>query len=329
MAMVPCVLPQGYAEEATLSVERGRSPNPKFDGTNAACSLEPTECSPMWCAVAQRLQDQEMARASDIQQLTAHVDQAIASLSMQVAQALHAIDESAAAQGAAQAADASKATEQVCALRKRMKLLESEQQDHQRRVMALEKSLGELEAAQNSAHAETRSQQNKAIQELQASLTARLADVEGDCQRLDGAVADVASLGLLAAQVARQGVSWPLVKPNGARNASERATLRQPTSPSADAVALHCTSPRTRSSRLGTPRTSSPRSGWTTHGGVATQTSATHGASTPKALSCSTPRHSSPGLTVAHGDAAMRQSPAQALSRGRRLSGTIHVADSR
>ena len=109
--MVPCVLPPGCAEEARLCVERGRSPNPKFDGTNAACSLEPTECSPMWCAVAQRLQDQEMARASDIQQLTAHVDQAIASLSMQVAQALHAIDEAAATlcKGAAQAADASKA----------------------------------------------------------------------------------------------------------------------------------------------------------------------------------------------------------------------------
>jgi len=329
--MVPCVLPQDCAEEARDCVARGRSPNPKFDGTNAACSLEPTECSPMWRAVAQRLQDQEMARASDIQQLTAHVDQAIASLSMQVAQALHAIDEAAAAlcKGTAQAADASKATEQVCALRERMKLMESEQQDHQRRVMALEKSLGELEAAQNSAHAETRSQQNKAIQELQASLTARLADVEGDCQRLDGAIADVASLGLLAAQVARQGVSWPIVKPNGGRNASERATLRQSTSPSADAVALHCTSPRTGSSRIGSPRTSSPRSGWTTHGGVATRMSATHGSSTPKALSCSTPRHSSPGLTVAHSDAATRPSPAQAPSRGRRLGGTIHVADSR
>lgn len=275
-----------------------------------------------------------MARASDIQQLTAHVDQAIASLSMQVAQALHAMDEAAAAlcKGAAQAADASKVTEQISTLSERMKRLESEQQEHQRRVTAVETSLGELKAAQDSAHAEIHSQQSKTVQELQASLTARLTDIEGDCQRLDGAVADVASLGLLAAQVARQGVSWPLVKSNGGRNASERTTLRQSTSPSADAVALQCTSPRTGSSRPGSPRTSSPRSGWTTHGGVCmstTQMSATQAASTPKALSCSTPRHCSPGLTVAPSDATMRPSQAQALSRGRRLGGTIHVADSR
>lgn len=333
----PCVLVQGCVEEAPHSVERGRSPNPKLDGTNAACVMEPTEVSPMWCAVAQRFQDEEVARASDIQQLTAHVDQVVASLSMQVAQALQAMDEAATAlcHGAAQASEASKATEQINALRERMKRLESEQEDHQRHVMAVEKSVGELKAAQDSVHAEIGSQQNKAIQELQASLTTRLAEVEGDCQRLDGAVADVASLGLLAAQVARQGVSWPLAKPNGGiltphcRHASEQTTLRQSksTSPSADAVAIQCTSPRTGGSRPVSPRASSPRSGQPIHGGVCIST--TQLGNTPKAVSCNTPRHSSPGLTVAPSDATARPSPTQALSRGRRLGGTIQGADSR
>jgi len=199
------------------AARRGRSPGPRDacpgSVTNSVsfiggmtCNITATldsSCSatvpnapgpPAWTAVARRVQAEEVAREAAIRGLTLHIDQAVATLSLRVEEALRSMQDAAIAlsEGTNRAAEASRAVGELEQFRESLARLEVACEQRDERVQAVEQRLDDLRAD----HADGDSRYK--------ALCVRIHDVEEEHRKLDGAIADIAKLGLLAAQVARQ-----------------------------------------------------------------------------------------------------------------------------
>jgi len=187
---------------------RGRSPNPKCslckDSSTRTpeCQFAGAQSFPVWSMFVQWLQAEEQARLLAIESLKEHMNQAIARLTVQVDEAMLSLQDASVvlSNGASHVENINKALQDADQLRETLGRLDVEHTKQAHRLNVVERGLEKLSALQVDGVA----RQAASLSETAISLGARIDSVVEEHRRLDTAMADVAKLGLVAAQVARQ-----------------------------------------------------------------------------------------------------------------------------
>mmetsp|Transcript_60851 Transcript_60851/g.162899 ORF Transcript_60851/g.162899 Transcript_60851/m.162899 type:complete len:508 (-) Transcript_60851:274-1797(-) len=211
--------PECDDEDLAPAAGRGRSPGPRELATGGAdaSALLTVPCTPAWIAIARRMQAEELARDAAVRGLEAHMDKAVALLSVrmeEMEEAMQAMQERVAAlvEGAAQTVEAGKALADLNGLRQSVLQLEETHARQEEQIQGVDSRLTALRAVQTGGDGEHKAATRRLaadVEDLESRLTSRLDGMEEEHRKLDNAVADIAKLGLVAAQVARQARATP------------------------------------------------------------------------------------------------------------------------